>query len=281
MSLKISDLFPDNFSVNECVRSNELGKLLQDEVDFSLSLDKKIEKTPTESVDPANLVPFPAEYDDLARLYHLCESRKVTTILEFGTGKSSLVFAKALLRNKEKYHEETREHLRRNNPYELHTVENYESWIDTVRGQFPDSLLPLVTFHLCDLKTGSFNDRLCTYYWGVPNICPDLIYLDGPDQFSPSGDLRGLSTRHQDRMPMSADLLAIEHFLQPGTLIVVDGRTANSRFLQSNFQRNWAHLYSSDYNQHFFELQEDPLGQFNRRMIDHCLGEQYYQRIRS
>ena len=34
---------------------------------------------------------------------------------------------------------------------------------------------------------------LCTYYDNLPNISPDLIYLDGPDQFSSIGSLR-LST---------------------------------------------------------------------------------------
>ena len=29
---------------------------------------------------------------------------------------------------------------------------------------------------------------------------------------------------------MAADILSIEHFLHPGTLIVIDGRTANARF---------------------------------------------------
>ena len=58
---------------------------------------------------------------------------------------------------------------------------------------------------------GTFNGRACTYYDPLPNLCPDLIYLDGPDQFSASGDARGVSTNHKDRMPMSADILVFEH----------------------------------------------------------------------
>ena len=78
---------------------------------------------------------------------------------------------------------------------------------------------------------------------------------------------------------MAADILSIEHFLCPGTLIVVDGRTANARFLECNFQRNWKHLYSVDYDQHFFELLEKPLGVYNKRQIDYCLGADYYVRL--
>lgn len=57
---------------------------------------------------------------------------------------------------------------------------------------------------------------------------------------------------------MAADVLSIEHFLLPGTLIVVDGRTANARLLRANFQRDWLYYYLEDFDQHFFELCERP-----------------------
>ena len=41
-------------------------------------------------------------------------------------------------------------------------------------------------------------------------------------------------------MPMSCDILKIEYFLKPGTIIVVDGRTSNLRFLINNLQRKWS-----------------------------------------
>ena len=105
-------------------------------------------------------------------------------------------------------------------------------------------------------------------YKKLPNICPDLIYLDAPDQYSPNGNVRGISTRHPDRLPMAGDLLAIEHFLLPGTLIVVDGRTANARFLRANFQRSWRYQYFKNFDQHFFELDESPLGVWNNKQIN-------------
>ena len=102
----------------------------------------------------------------------------------------------------------------------------------------------------------------------MPNIRPDFIYLDGPDQYSSIGDLRGLHTRHPDRMPMAADILTIEHFLEPGTMILVDGRTANARFLKCNLQRNWDYVFLEKYDQHFFELNETPLGYWNKKAIE-------------
>jgi hypothetical protein len=64
---------------------------------------KKPTKDNWSSVDPKNKVPFPAELDDLIRLHYLVVSRKVTTILEFGVGKSTFVFDQALSHNKTKH----------------------------------------------------------------------------------------------------------------------------------------------------------------------------------
>lgn len=77
---------------------------------------------------------------------------------------------------------------------------------------------------------------------------------------------------YPDRLPMSVDILAFEHFLFPRTLIVVDGRTANARFLKTNLQRNWDYYHSEEYEQHFFELKEAPIGIYNKRQIEFCLG---------
>ena len=119
---------------------------------------------------------------------------------------------------------------------------------------------------------GTFCGRICTYYDPLPSLSPDLIYIDGPDPFSVLGDVRGVSTRDPGQMPMAADVLALEYFLQPGTLMIVDGRTANSRFLRNNLQRNWAYLYVPSWDQHFFELQESPLGRVNKKKIEFLLG---------
>ena len=84
--------------------------------------------------------------------------------------------------------------------------------------------------------------------------------------------MRGISTRHLDRLPMAADILPIEHFLLPGTLIVLDGRTANARFLKTNLQRDWCYSYSTEFDQHFFELKEEPLGPYNKKQVEFSLG---------
>ena len=81
-------------------------------------------------------------------------------------------------------------------------------------------------------------------------------------------------------MTREADVLAIEHFLQPGTLIVIDGKTTNALLMRCNTQRNWKYYYDKDWDQHFFELAEEPLCVYSKKMIDYCFGYTYYQRLK-
>ena len=75
-------------------------------------------------------------------------------------------------------------------------------------------------------------------------------------------------------MPMMCDILKYEHFLTPGTIILSDGRTANVRFLLSNFQRNWFHIHNKKLDCHILYLDEEPLGIWNIEQLN------YYKDIR-
>ena len=280
--LTSEDLFPKSFDWKKYMDQIGLPKIVNFDISNSkIDLQQKIIYPPNFSVDPNNKIPFPPEFDDLCRLHYLASSRKVTTILEFGIGKSTPVLGNALSLNKEKYLKYTSKELRRGNLYECHSIDNCVEWIEKCMEIIPKRYLDekFNNLHLSEVSVSEFYGRVCTFYDPIPNICPDLIYLDAPDLYSPKGNLRGLSTSHIDRVPMTGDILSFEHFLHPGTLIVVDGRTANSRFLKSNLQRNWAYFYSPDWDQHFFELQEQPLGIYNKRMLEHCLGQSYFNRI--
>lgn len=275
-----SNFLPNKFNYYEYIFDNKLDQLLNLNK-IPVKPEKKINKLITSSVDPNNNIPFPAELDDLARLHFVVRDRKVNTILEFGVGKSTSVFADALSINKKIYRGFVLENIRKKNLFEVHSVDNYKKWIKECKNNIPDNFFSegIVHIHFANLFMSEFSGRICTFYDKLPNISPDLIYLDGPDQFSPKKDIRGLSTKHQDRFPMAGDILSFEHFLHPGTLIIIDGRTANARFLKANLQRKWSYYYSFDWDQHFFELLEEPLGKYNKSMIDHCLGDSYYKRL--
>lgn len=228
-----------------------------------------------DTVNPNNTTPFPCRIDDLVRLHRLVIQRKVTTILEFGVGKSTLILAHALAANKAQHGEFVAQNLRRANAFEIHSVDVMQKYIDATRKSLPHDLRNIAHFHQSDVSMAEFMGRICTLYDKLPNICPDLIYLDAPDQFAPKNPIRGITTAHADRLPMSADILAIEHFLLPGTLIVIDGRTANARFLKANFQRNWHYQYDVAGDVHTFELVEQPLGKYNKAQIEYCLGSHW------
>ena len=69
-------------------------------------------------------------------------------------------------------------------------------------------------------------------------------------------------------MPMICDILKIEYFLTPGTIILLDGRGANTAFLKNNLQRNWIYYECPEFDQHLFYLNDPSLGEYNRAQLD-------------
>ena len=270
------EIYANLNSYEEYIKRNPFHTLLDIDLEQYGDLNKKLIHDTYYSVDTNISEAYPPELDDLIRLHYLVTTRKVTTILEFGVGKSTIVFDHALRINKTNYNDYVSENLRRSNEFQCFSVDNNKKWIDVCR---KTAQTKLVNYHYSKCQISTFNGRICTYYDSLPNICPDFIYLDGPDQFSTQGSVRGIDTNHPDRLPMSADILSIEHFLLPGTFIVVDGRTANARFLKCNLQRDWSYYYSEEFDQHYFELTEKPLGIYNKKQIDFCLGEDFYKRL--
>ena len=67
--------------------------------------------------------PYIPELDDLYNLYKYVLINKRTTILEFGSGWSTLIFSLALNELANKFSNEVKK-LRRNNPFELFVIEN-------------------------------------------------------------------------------------------------------------------------------------------------------------
>ena len=109
----------------------------------------------------------------------------------------------------------------------------------------------------------SFNSRFCTAYTKIPRINPQLIYLDGPDLYSVKNNIYNFNTDFDECVPISCDILRIEPFLLPGTIVVVDGRKSNVRFLENNFQRKWRKTIYKNIDLTTFYLNEKPIGNYN------------------
>ena len=211
---------------------------------------------------------IPPNYRDLARLHSVIRSRKAFTILEFGVGHSTAVMAHGLLANRDDWDAlSVKPKIRNSTQFQLHAVDTASKWIQTVRDELPDNVRTVVTFHHSGVTAGTFQDRSCHFYDVLPDVVPDFIYVDGPDP----RDVKG-GWQNTDCVVMAADLLRVEPWLLPGTLILIDGRTANARFLASHLYRNWKICYCAPAAITAMELQEAPLGELNRTTLAYCLG---------
>jgi len=216
---------------------------------------------------------YKPQLKDLYRLYQIVYLNKRTTILEFGSGYSSLMFAASLSALNTKYKDKIN-NLRRNNPFELFILENEKEYMNISKKRINNywadnkTLRPIkVHYKLSDVCMTTYNGRICTEYKSLPLCNPDFIYLDGPEQFSVQGNINDFTTAHKDLMPMVSDILKIEYFLTPGTIILTDGRGANTAFLRDNLTRNWEYKNDAEYDQHIFYLNDPSLGMYNSAQL--------------
>ena len=113
--------------------------------------------------------------------------------------------------------------------------------------------------------------QVCSLFRNFPQHTSDFIYLDGPACNQVKKSVRGFHGRFGNLetygLPMSGDLLTVENWLWPGTIIVVDGRGANAAFLRDNFQRNWNYRLDTEVDQHIFYLDEKPWGKYSELLL--------------
>ena len=219
--------------------------------------------------------PFQPQYADLCRLHYLVLKRKCINILELGSGYSTAVMADALRLLSRSFHDWALDNIRCQDPFHVFAVEEDQRFLEITRERLGSRLGKFATVTRSSVDLIVHDNRIATVFSTLPNIAPDFIYVDGPSQFGTTSELNGLSFNSISRMPMSADVLRFEFFLEPGALVMVDGRTQNARFLKSYLKRNWAYSHDTLGDVHYFELQEAPLGKYNKRRMDFCLGGEW------
>lgn len=233
-------------------------------------VDKSKKRLPTANEKADHSIP---ELKDLYRLYQFILLNKRTTVFEFGSGWSTLILSLALKELKKKFYKKMK-FLRRENPFELFVLENERKFLNISRNRikkfnkFYIKDPVKINYYFSDVEMTVFNDRICTQYKKLPLVNPDFIYLDGPGQFNVKKERNGISTRHKDMMPMICDILKLEYFYIPGTIIVCDGRAANAKFLRDNFKRNWKYINDKKNDQHIFWLNDPVLGKYNKLQIE-------------
>ena len=215
--------------------------------------------------------PYPPMLDDLYKLYYIIRKYKRITCLEFGTGWSTLVMTEALLENKRRYYKKIQD-LRFNNPFEVHSVDNLKKYINISKKRINHGGQS-THFLYSQNKVTTWNGQICNEYLKLPKINPDFIYLDAPDHKYIDGAISGIKLNQDDFMPMNSDILKIEHFLTPGAIILVDGRTSNANFLKNNFKRNWLYNRDKIRDHSIFILNDEPIGKINKKQISFYLNK--------
>ena len=215
--------------------------------------------------------PHSYELDDLCRLHWIIISRKVMTTLEFGSGFSTIFMADACL-ILSFYFKEIINEVRVEKKFHIFSLEESSKFLKITTRRIPQLLSKHITLKQSDVNIVEYQNKFATKYSKVPDVAPDLIYLDGPSTFLKK-KLKGFSFNNISRFPMSADILYIEYFLEPGTFIIVDGRTANARFLKDHFKRKWKYYHDRKGDCHYFELIENSLGPYNKRRLEFCLRD--------
>jgi hypothetical protein len=222
-----------------------------------------------------NLPEYPPMLIDLYRLFNFIILNKRTTILEFGSGWSTLIMSLALSENKQYYSRDILS-LRRNNPFEIFVLENKKKYLKKTQkliNKFKNKIdkkkfNAKINWFFSEVYMDLINDRYCTKYKKIPLCNPDFIYLDGPNLFSVKDKINNFTTDHKDLMPMVGDIIKLEYFFTPGTIIVTDGRSANAQFLRKNLQREWLYYYDKSFDQHVFYLNAECLGKWNRLQLN-------------
>lgn len=233
-----------NFCVHEFAKSfrkeeEAINYLNENNINLNQYIDKTIEN---------NLIK--PNLRDLARIHLISKKTNSVKILEYGSGFSTLIFHKHLcenIENKLKY---------------LQVLEVHNKYLEESINRINKNRNDVKVFQeICQINIDQSRNDGSHLYDAKYKFVPNLIYLDGPD---PNDINNNSFEKSQKRVPISSDLLFIESWLEPGTILIVDGRTANVRYLQSKTIRNWDWATDQENDVTVAVLNEEPLGIRNR-----------------
>lgn len=238
---------------------------LREPSDLRTWIDARI----TDDVDARDttmvLTPYGPELDDLYHLYALARRSAAVSVLEFGSGWSTLVLALAVEENAVSFGDTY--DVRHPNPFQVLSVDVSEEYSARSYARLPEALQRRVIRHVTSARLVEHSGRWASLFDILPPFVADLIYLDGPEPAQVDGVEDGFQLEDPHGLPIAADILRLEPMLWPETTIVIDGRTANARFLQANLQRRWDHLRDPYGDRTTLFLDETPFGEISARHL--------------
>lgn len=212
---------------------------------------------------------------DLVRLGLLVSSLSCLKVLEFGCGYSTIALARALQENQMRADLRSLVELsRQEKPFHVHSVDASRHFIRRTKRMLRSQSLTNATLSFSSCRAAQFAESggVCSEFRRIPNVTPDLIYIDAPALHQIKGSVKGLSFNLHSRSPVASDLVVLEPLLRPGVVVVLDGQTSTVRALLHHLRRTWGYVYCSETDGHYLELMELPLGKAHAEVLSKQRG---------
>jgi len=178
-------------------------------------------KRSEEAIEPA--------WQDLWFLHNWVKEKKPQTILEFGSGCSTVVMAHALWHNRRGW---------------IDSVEDRLEWLSETQKITPSYLSAISTIYHCNVSLEEYEGQSVLRYWPSFPTKPDFIFLDGPVSF--------------EKASVTINPLELEPSFPKGFTMIVDARAPTVSFYIKYFKRHyrWTRIRGIDNGLSIFELLE-------------------------
>lgn len=164
-------------------------------------------------------------------LYRTVRKRKPHCVLEFGSGFSTVMIAQALWENAQEP-----------NGYrgKIYSLDSEKEWARASAEAMPSHLAGFWDIAYGPAEETEYAGIPVFRHLGVPDVAPDLIYIDGP----------ALTKKRQ----VAIDALFLEEHFQPGLCIIIDGRRRQADFFLQHFKRRYRFKRNRIFKNFIFEL---------------------------
>ena len=156
-------------------------------------------------------------------LHELVNLNKRISVLEIGSGWSSLFLGNALNENKKK-NKLNLSLLGFKKPYEMISIDNSLKFLKIAKKglKLLKKKIKNRWVH-SEVFMSKFNGNICTFFKNLPACQPDFIYLDGPD-LTNIKKIKNLNFQHNIQILEYLWRYIKLSFFNSGTILIVDGR---------------------------------------------------------
>jgi len=222
---------------------------------------------------------YKPELKDLYRLYSFVIDNSVISILEFGSGWSTLALAMGLEFNQNRFGDQYKGFDRNLNAFRMCSVDSSKYFSQISISRLNENQRRMVDEFISVPFFKDFQGYPVSLWDPVPRFDYDLIYLDAPEPEQIVANVSALPMSSLSDLPISADLCVNEPYILPGTSILIDGRTANVNFLEAKMYREWIIRKDIHKDISYFFLNEPPLGAINQSHLEFRKNLSLYNRL--